>query len=33
MQLWFETLALLLITYLIGLGVAWLVWGKNKSSH
>ncbi len=30
--LWLETLVTLLITFLLGLGVAWLVWGKSRIS-
>ncbi len=30
MALWIETLVMLLVTFAIGLGVAWLVWGKNR---
>lgn len=29
MALWFETLALLLVFYALGLGLAYLVWGNS----
>jgi hypothetical protein len=31
MALFIETLILLLITYAIGVFVAWLAWGKNRA--
>jgi hypothetical protein len=33
MSLFLETLFLLLITFAIGLGVAWLVWGKSTERN
>ncbi len=29
MPLWFEMLVMLLLTYLLGFGIGWLVWNKG----
>ena len=29
MPIWFELLVLLLVTYVIGLGIGWLCWGRS----
>ena len=32
MLLWIETLIMVLAFFLIGLGVAWLIWGGDRAS-
>ncbi|WP_268893565.1 hypothetical protein [Pontixanthobacter luteolus] len=32
MPIWFELMVLLLVTYVIGLGLGWLVWGRSPDT-
>jgi hypothetical protein len=32
-SLWIETLALLIVAFLVGLGLAWMIWGRNGQTE
>ena len=32
MPIWLELLVLLLVTYVVGMGIGWAIWGRNVPS-
>ena len=32
MPIWFELLILMLVTYVIGLGIGWVLWGRGPEN-
>lgn len=33
MPIWFELIVLLLVSYALGIGAGWLVWGRNAEGE